>query len=297
MRPFVFDMETGDPDDVLTLLWFLGHPQVDLRAVTVTPGTPYQVGVVRHVLGLMDTDIPVGAFNIQHGADRDLKCVSGWHYKVFGPIPPSTDARPGWQVLRDHLDDAELVTGAPNKNLGGLLRSVERPPKIRWTAQGGFAGEGVVPPEKQLPKFKGKRAVQTYNLNGDPSSVELALASDAFAWRRFVSKNVCHGVIYDITLHAQVASRLAELSAGPHRRSLELIHGAMDKYLRKRPAGKAFHDPLAACCALDPSIGTWAEVELSRTGGRWGSCLSDTPNATIIVDYDHERFVDVLLGR
>ena len=68
MRPFVFDMETGDPDDVLTLLWFLGHPQVDLRAVTVTPGTPYQVGVVRHVLGLMGTDIPVGAFNIKHGA-------------------------------------------------------------------------------------------------------------------------------------------------------------------------------------------------------------------------------------
>ena len=32
----VWDMETGDPDDFLTLLLLLGHPQVNLKAVTVT---------------------------------------------------------------------------------------------------------------------------------------------------------------------------------------------------------------------------------------------------------------------
>lgn len=46
-RPFVLDMETSDPDDFITLLMLLGHPLVDLRAVTVTPGTREQVGLVR----------------------------------------------------------------------------------------------------------------------------------------------------------------------------------------------------------------------------------------------------------
>ncbi|WP_434421721.1 hypothetical protein [Nannocystis pusilla] len=50
MIDVVWDMETGDPDDFLTLLLLLGHPQVNLKAVAVTPGTPDQVGVVRRAL-------------------------------------------------------------------------------------------------------------------------------------------------------------------------------------------------------------------------------------------------------
>ena len=29
----VFEMETGDPDDVLTLIFLLGHPGANLRAI------------------------------------------------------------------------------------------------------------------------------------------------------------------------------------------------------------------------------------------------------------------------
>lgn len=36
----VWDMETGDPDDFITLLLLLGHPRVNLLGVTITPGTP-----------------------------------------------------------------------------------------------------------------------------------------------------------------------------------------------------------------------------------------------------------------
>lgn len=39
MIDVVWDMETGDPDDFLTLLFLIGHPNVNLKAVTVTPGT------------------------------------------------------------------------------------------------------------------------------------------------------------------------------------------------------------------------------------------------------------------
>ena len=112
-------METGDPDDFFTLLMLLGHPSVDLRAVTISPGTAAQVGVVRWALERFGrTDIPVGARNLDH----DKSCVSEWHYKAFGAIPPSRDAEPAAALLvRICDDDTTLVTGAPLNNLGAAL--------------------------------------------------------------------------------------------------------------------------------------------------------------------------------
>lgn len=50
MINIAFDMETQDPDDVLTLCLLATHPAVRLRAVTVNPGSKHQIGVVKHVL-------------------------------------------------------------------------------------------------------------------------------------------------------------------------------------------------------------------------------------------------------
>jgi len=74
--PMVWDMETGDPDDFLTLLLLLDHPAVELRAVTITPGALDQVGLVRRALSWFErTDVPVGA----GPADASKRAVSGWH--------------------------------------------------------------------------------------------------------------------------------------------------------------------------------------------------------------------------
>ncbi|MBX2802997.1 MAG: nucleoside hydrolase [Myxococcales bacterium] len=306
MPRLVFDMETGDPDDVLTLILLLGHPAVELRAVTVTPGTPHQVAVVREVVRRFDRDLPVGAFDLDHvkargtPEERYVTCVSSWHWRFLGELEPRRDAAVGWQVLRDHLDaDTVLVTGAPLKNLGALLRNDEDADlRFRWVAQGGFAGEGVVPAEQQLEKFRGLTTCPTYNLNGDPRSALLALADPRILHRRFVSKNVCHGVVYDGELHETVGARIEALADGAHRHSLQLVHRGMEHYLRRKPEGKAFHDPLAACCALTPEIGTWAEVELYRQKGKWGSRLAPPAerNATILIGYDRVAFLDTLLG-
>jgi len=85
MIDVVWDMETGDPDDFLTLLLLIGHPDVNLKAVTVTPGTPAQIGLVRHALNnWFGLDIPIGSYQLSH----NKVCVSGWHYQVYGNIPP-----------------------------------------------------------------------------------------------------------------------------------------------------------------------------------------------------------------
>lgn len=287
-----WDMETSDPDDFMTLLLLLGHPRVDLQSVTITPGTPAQVGLVRWALRTLGReDIPVGAHNLDH----PKSCVSQWHYDAFGQVTESRDAEPGADVLlRTLTADTTLVTGAPLKNIGAALRRVDaeqRPFALgQLVIQGGFAGEGVVPPEKQLEKFRGRTTCPTFNLNGDPKSALLALAHPAIASRRLVAKNVCHGVVYDPALHAR-------MTAVKHRSAaLGLIWRGMEHYLDGRHGGKIFHDPLAACCAIDPTIASWAEVEVYRAKGEWGSRLSPGTGTHIIVDLDRERFISVLLA-
>lgn len=340
MIPFILDMETSDPDDFLTLLFLLGHPQVDLRAVTITPGTWEQVGLVRQALAWFDrSDITVGTYNIAHPKD----CVSRWHYKAFPQLEKvlSQSDYPGWEVLENLFNVVTtLVCGAPLKNLGALLsrRIAFReaggrglPGLGRAFIQGGFAGEGVVPPEKQLEKFRGRTTCPTFNLNGDPESTLRVLNNHRqFQDLRFVSKNVCHGVRYDSELHARFEQHLCashqvcncpchtqillhdrsccdtcprcgvRVSTPLDRTALSqtLIHQGMTQYLAHHPDGKAFHDPLAACCAIDPSVGEWAEVELYRSskGGEWGSYLLDGSGVRIITGYDPERFVRNLLG-
>lgn len=290
MLEMIQDMETQDPDDFLTLLFLLGRSDVHLKAVTITPGSAHQVGLVRRALEWFDRDIPVGAGNLNH----EKTCVSSWHYAVYGKIPPSNEAQPAAEVILDHCGpDTILLTGAPLKNLGAAMNLDEAEGSNRlqfgqWVAQGGFAGEGVVPFERQLPKFRGRTTCPTFNLNGDPKSALKALSHCGFALRRFVSKNVCHGVVYDQSLH-EVFAEKKEGSL-----SLQLIWKGMAHYLKKNPDGKKLHDPLAACCAIEPLIGTWAEVEIYHEQGEWGSRLSPDSGTWIITDYDHERFVEVL---
>lgn len=220
----VWDMETQDPDDFLTLLFLLGHPRVKLKAVTITPGSTTQVGHVRRALSWFDLDIPVGAGRLDHPKD----CVSRWHARAYGEVEPSTEAEPAAEVLRRACDEnTTLITGAPLKNLGAAMEAGGFQVG-RWVAQGGFAGEGVVPAERQLEKFRGLETCPTFNLNGDPKAALEALWYPGIGARRFVSKNVCHGVIYDEEFHAAVAP-FKESS-----KALGLIWKGMESYLAKK---------------------------------------------------------------
>ncbi|MEM9072293.1 MAG: nucleoside hydrolase [Myxococcota bacterium] len=348
--PVVFDMETQDPDDFLTLLLLLGHPAVDLRAVTITPGSRWQVGLIRKALEWFAVTIPVGARKLDHPKE----CVSHWHRKAYGAFEPSSDAEPAVDVLRRLCDETTtLITGAPVHNLGAACASTDF--RLgRWVAQGGFAGHGVVPPELQLPKFAGRRTMATFNLGGAPKAALAALAHPGIRERRFVSKNVCHRVVYDETLHQQIGALVEESLAlariwqgmetylqrrrhhsrneaidAPHvllvgdgekreasiadalARAEELDHDLVDvgaptevpvcrlvpKTASSEPVGKKLHDPLAACCAIDPTVGTWAEVELFREKGKWGSRLAPGSGCEILIDYDHDAFVQVFTAR
>ncbi len=283
----VWDMETGDPDDCITLLFLLGHPEVDLKAVTITPGSRWQVGIVKWALDLFNKEIPVGSFDITHRK----KAVSDWHYSTWGDIPPSDDAEPASSLLhRVCHEKTTILTGAPLRNLAGAIVLGEQTGKVfraeRLIAQGGFAGEGVVPAYKQMRKFKGRTTCPTYNLM-DYRSARTAMNCPGINMKRFVSKNVCHRVVYDVGVQGSLAS------AKGKSLSLDMIYNALGEYpVRKN--GKKLHDLFAACCALDETIGEWAEVKLYQDRKGWGANLSPGSGIWIIVDYDRDKFIRVL---
>jgi pyrimidine-specific ribonucleoside hydrolase len=286
----VFDMETSDPDDVLTLCIRATHPCVNLLAVTVTPGSIEQVGVVRHLLDRLGRQgLPIGSFS---GGHSNPNQVSDFHRRWLGDVGSATPTGTGIDILAEvfrRLPEATLLTGAPLKNPGTMLQRYQDVRIGTWVAQGGFAGDSVVPPELRLPKFAGRETCPTFNFNGAPLLAEEMIASDRIGKRFLVSKNVCHGVIYDQAMHARVAALPARTPG------MNLVYEAMSVYLSRRPEGKAFHDPLAAAVAIDRDVCTFREVEVYRERGAWGARDAGRNTATFIsIDIDRERFFGVL---
>lgn len=284
----IFDMETSDPDDALTLCFLAGHPIVKLRAVTITPGSKDQVGLVKHLLQKLDRpDVLVGARTIEH----PKTCVSEFHYKWLGKIEPAS-ALPAVEILKQayqEFPDCVLLTGAALHNPKNFFTQYPEVKIPLWVGQGGFAGEGVVPPELQLLKFSGLKTCPTFNFNGDVVGAKLLLSSPQVSRRLLVSKNVCHGVVYTSEMHEQVK---------PHKDNnpgIALIYQGMTVYLKKS-LGKAFHDPLAACAMINPDICEFKEVELYREKGEWGSVLKEGTNTFISISVDFPEFIRTLVG-
>eukprot|EP00406_Dinophysis_acuminata_P005091 CAMPEP_0179216354 /NCGR_PEP_ID=MMETSP0797-20121207/3334_1 /TAXON_ID=47934 /ORGANISM="Dinophysis acuminata, Strain DAEP01" /LENGTH=707 /DNA_ID=CAMNT_0020922507 /DNA_START=83 /DNA_END=2202 /DNA_ORIENTATION=+ len=298
----VFDMETGDPDDVLTLLFLAAHAAVELRAVTVTPGSRFQVSLIRWILR------EVGLPGVRVGAqdwpkNKDAPAPRGGFYASFEHLPTTdSDCEDAGQVLLECCDwSTTLLTGGPLTNLAAAL-SRGGFELGRWVAQGGFAGEGVVPPGRQMDKFRGKAFCRTTNFGSDPHAAHSALRSTSIGRKVCVSKNVCHQTLYSDGAggwHAAVLSALQGTQGRPgRRRALELVHGAMGRYLQGGRGGKMIHDPLALAVALDESVCTLAEVELSSRGTKddeWGSWPSQGSGTWISVDHDEAKFRAVLL--
>jgi len=299
--PYIFDMETGDPDDILTLLFLASHPAVELRAVTITPGNEEQVALVRWILQQLDlTNLRIGAQGWPSNAKRPVN-LDARFYQSFGRAKSGEPrCERADQVLLECCDKSTtLVTGAPLHNLGDVLK-LDGFCLGRWVAQGGFAGEGVVPREQQMDKFKGMETCRTWNFGGNIPAAQAGLGSTAIARKICVSKNVCHDVVYDDKWHRDLeAAAKAAAEIEPHGRrasALRMMYDVMNTYLRHKPGGKKLHDPLALAVALDESVCELKEVELFTQAGQWGSRLCPDSNIWISVAYDMRKFKRALLS-
>lgn len=285
----IFDMETRDPDDFFALCFLLSHPDVHLILVTANPGSAEQVALIREVLSRCDANgIPVGSRN----SKSNPNAVSEFHYDVLGKTGRAEPDGIAHELLAGAFEahpKATFLTGAPLHNGRLLLNNHPTLQIQRWVGQGGFAGDNVVPPKQRLDKFASLETCVTRNLSADGKSARMMLASSQILRKELVSKNVCHGVSYDQQMH----KRLCEVGLG--RAGVRLIYQGMGCYLRQHPEGKMFHDPLAACVAVNPEIVTFAEVEMYEVSGAWEARSAKDTNTFITTAVDQERFIDTLV--
>ena len=100
MIDIIWDMETGDPDDVLNLCLLSTHPRVNLRAVTINPGSDEQVGIARHILSLVGkSQVPIGA----RAPGYEKTCVSKWYYNWLGQVRPAKPDGEGCDIMYETL--------------------------------------------------------------------------------------------------------------------------------------------------------------------------------------------------
>jgi inosine-uridine nucleoside N-ribohydrolase len=308
----VFNMETADPDDVMTLCFLATYPGLALRGVTISPGTNEQVGLVRHVLNLLEVNgVPIGVRKRGH----NKPCVSSFHYKWLGKTQDVEPDEMGYRVLEEvfhKFPDTVILSGAPLGNVASFLKDtstwttrIPTPPDVLATVvhcpkarvseivvQGGFAGDNVVAPEDRLEKFAGKIYCPTFNLGGDKEAA-LYITADSYkqvAKKYFVSKNVCHGLAYNQEFHEKVKQHKDS------NKGLSMIYRGMEVYLKDHPNGKLFHDPLAACVLINKEVCAFKEVELVYSKGQWGSMPAENTNTYISVKLNREKFEEVFLG-
>jgi inosine-uridine nucleoside N-ribohydrolase len=287
--PVVFDMETRDPDDVLTLCILTTHPAIDLVAVTVTPGTRAQVGVIRTVLDRLGRRLPVGARDPSSSA----AAVTQFHFDWLGQAREIDPDGVAHEVLASQFtanDETVLLTGAPLQNVRMLLLQHPNVRIKRWVAQGGFAGETLVAPANRLPKFKGRTACESFNFGHDKKGTLAALSSPQIQRRELVSKNVTHGIAWDAVLQCRLSCSQG-LTAGAG-----LAREGMAIYLQQYPEGKLLHDPMAAAALIDRGAFTWEEVSVQYAAGQWSALSAAATNTFITVAADRERAFNALFA-
>ena len=293
----VLEMETSDPDDFLTLLWLADHPLVELHGVIVTPGSRDQCQLVRWGLDQCGrAEVPVGSSRGTDWWDSESglkRRVSSFHYRHFGAAVREHDiarVEDGPQLLRALLlghPGSTVLVGAPPKTLGAVLAG-DAPPFIRRVVQqGGFAGDNLV--AIPLEKFRGRITSPSFNLGGAWQETLTLLQSASVARRVFVSKNVCHGVLWTSAMRDAIL-----VNRQQNRRGLQLMVGALEAYSALHPTGKALHDLVAAACVIDETICRFREVEMYRAGGEWGANPAAGSNTIISVDVDIEKFTAIL---
>lgn len=288
MSNLIIETDIGrDPDDFFALL-YLVSAGVNIKAITVSPGDPDQIALVKFILRELDLDIPVGA-DIK---DRNKKSLTGFHIGLMDKYKATRYAEAdeyGPELITkvfDNFPNSELFVIGPAQGIGKYLIASLDKEITKATIQGGFISyETHGLPCRRLSKFEGRTTYQSFNLNGDITGAK-ALLNAKIINRYFVSKNVNHTVALGYEQYS------AMLNFSPKNRAMELFLEGATKL--KKEQGKKMHDLVAAVCHLHPEVATWVKAKLYSVRNKdnfieWGAELDESGD-NIIVDINYEKF-------
>lgn len=277
----LFDMETGDPDDLITLILLLVNPDVQLRGITCYQGSPIQIGLIHHVLKLADKDIPVGGWNCEEPSE-----LSPYYTEVVGQwknAQASMNPVEVFQQVFAEYPNTHVLTGAPLTNLGIVLDTLPNIQIKDMVTQGGFLGD-VLPPELKLKKFKNKNSFRTYNLGNDLDAFTKVNFSTNIEKLTYVTKDLCHGFLYTPEIHKNVSFGESPIQ--------QLLKKCLEKYALAEKS-KAMHDPLAMLVMIYPYLGQKVNISMNYNIDERGhpvfSSIQSTNHTMGLVTYQKDE--------
>ena len=308
--PFIVDTDMA-PDDWLAILYLLGRPDMDVRAITVTgAGEAHCAPGVRHALGLAalagQPDIPVTC-----GRETPLRgdhvFPTSWRERVdnlFGlSLPENSNAPIGEpavdlliRTVRESPHPVHILTLGPLTNVAEALKTESSLADNirRITVMGG----AVHVPGNVGPSSNIDNDVAEWNLYVDPHAAEIVFRSGA-----------------PITLVPLDATNHAPLTMDFYRRLKRERKTPISQFAHRvlaqvldfiRGGAYYFWDPLAVAIATDESLATYEEkllVVVEEEGPQCGRTAVDQAGSLIRVAVNADRsrferlFLDTLNGR
>lgn len=260
----------NDPDDLFAILWLIAIGQ-KIDGIVITPGSKHQILIANLIIEECGLDIPIGVFsyreNNQYG--RIYKeLIKKYKFDICHYI----DSK---EIISNYTKDV-LIIGPPKNIRYGSKFS-------RITFQGGFCPYSIYKPQITLDKFIDKEYQPSFNPGGDKNTTHRIINKEFSNNLTFCGKNVCHSILYDKEIHKNIK---------PHNKASFLFKEIMDHYLKIKEC-KAFHDPIAACMHVDPSIGVWYNGTPEYLNGSWTTKPGD---CNILVDLDRKLFWEKILN-
>jgi inosine-uridine nucleoside N-ribohydrolase len=299
------------PDDWLAILYLLGRPDVEVKAITVTgAGEAHCAPGVRHALNLVALagrpGIPVTCGR-EIPLQGDHVFPTSWRERVDNLLGLSLPENPSDPVdepavellirtLRESPQPVHILTLGPLTNVAEAL--LAEPSLARNVQRLTIMGGAVHVPGNVGPSSNIGNDVAEWNIYCDPHAAEIVFRS---------------GV--PITLVPLDATNHAPLTMGFYRRlrrdrktpTAQFAYRVLTQVLDYiRGGAYYFWDPLAAAIATDESLATYEEGPLTvieEEGPQSGRTLvhQDGPLVRVAVAVDRDRFeaafLDALNGR
>ena len=290
MKKLIIETDLGgDPDDLFAICFLIGMG-VDIKGIIVTPGGFDQIAVANLIREECNQNFMIAKAN----PDRDKNACNGFHYKVLehfnknSHMEPDIDAQ---ELLKKYIpQNTDLLTIGPPKASGKFARNH---PDMIWNKiviQGGFMRYSMHNFNcERVEKFKGKKYIPTFNLNGAKQEALSLIASKAEYNRYFVSKNLCHTIFFDYNLYNKIENIEAKTEAG------ELFRTCASLYFTGRDKKKKFHDPLAAFAYLYPKYFDWVRANMVNQNGGWGAEL-DKNGDFVAADVNRKEFWEKIMS-
>ena len=204
----IVETDIGHDLDDFFAICYLFAAGVDIKAILISPGDESQIAVVEFLLKMLDKhqDVAIGVPELGRRKEEPTSIHKALLDKYKFPYY-SSNANESSSLIFDILtknDNMDFFGCGPLKNISMTTISRDILKFDVATMQGGFIGYDIHNlPVPRLLKFEGRVTVSTFNLNGCTKG-GLNFLQMNIKERRFVGKNVCHGVIYDNVAHEYV---------------------------------------------------------------------------------------------